>query len=198
MNPSTLIDFWFGPGDDDAATAARQAGLWWRKDPATDAEIRSRFESWLRAAEQGRLDDWCDSADGRLALILLTDQLPRNMYRGRPDMFRFDARARALCVEGLEAGVDRELRPIERVFFYLPLEHSEDADHQAWCVDLMRSLARDVRDEWRPVFEEFVGYAEAHHRIIDRFGRFPHRNAILGRRSTAAEIEFLEQPGSSF
>jgi uncharacterized protein (DUF924 family) len=166
--------------------------------PEVDDEIQARFESLLQSAAEGELDAWSTTPRGRLALILLTDQFPRNMYRDTPGMYDYDAQARALCIDGLQRGDDRELRPIERVFFCLPLEHSENLDHQAWCVDLMRTLAREAPAEWQGTFEEFVDYAEAHCRIIDRFGRFPHRNAILGRRSSAEEREFLKQPGSSF
>ncbi|HKL51978.1 MAG TPA: DUF924 family protein, partial [Wenzhouxiangellaceae bacterium] len=133
-----------------------------------------------------------------LALILLLDQFPRNIYRDTSAMFRFDDQARALCVEGVETGIDARLRPIQRVFFYLPLEHAESIDDQAWCVDLMRGLVHEVPEDQKQVFEGFVDFAEAHRRIIDRFARFPHRNAILGRESTEEEVEFLKQPGSSF
>lgn len=195
---SELLEFWFGPGADDAITARRQAELWWRKNPAVDRQIRTRFEALLRSAADRELHAWSTTPRGRLALILLTDQFPRNMYRDTPGMYAHDEQARALCIEGLETGVDQELRLIERVFFYLPLEHSENLDHQGWCVDLMRGLAREAPGDWRPIFEEFVEYAEAHRRIIDRFGRFPHRNEILGRISSPEEVEFLKQPGSSF
>ena len=193
-----ILEFWFGHAEDDAATAAARAALWWQKDPDTDTRIRDRFETQVQAAGRGDLDEWAATPQGRLALILLVDQVPRNIYRDTPQAFGFDEKARALCIEGIELGQDAALRPIQRVFFYLPLEHSEDPDHQAWCVDLMRGLAREVPEAWRPVFVDFVDYAEAHRRIIDRFGRFPHRNAILGRRSSDGEIEFLKQPGSSF
>ena len=172
--------------------------MWWGKSEATDNEIRRLFEPQVQAAGAGKLDEWKTSPAGWLALIVLLDQFPRNIYRDTPAMFEFDERARALCVEGVEAGMDTHLRPIERVFFYLPLEHSESRDDQAWCVDLMRGLVREAPESQKQVFEGFVGYAEAHKRIIDRFGRFPHRNAILGRDSSVEESEFLEQPGSSF
>lgn len=196
-----VLEFWFGsayPDLGDATIAGRQSKLWWGKDAAVDAEMRNRFEPVVQAAGRGQLDDWKRTPDGWLALILLTDQFTRNIYRDTADMFRFDSAARALCVEGIEAAFDERLRLIQRVFFYLPLEHAESSDDQAWCVDLMRGLAREAPEDQRTVFEDFVGYAEAHQRIVDRFGRFPHRNAILGRESTEEEIEFLKQPGSSF
>ena len=196
-----ILNFWFGEHYedlDDSAIAGRQSKLWWGKDKGTDFEIRRRFEPRVRAADSGGLDHWKHTAEGRLALILMTDQFPRNIYRDTPAMFDFDRVARALCIDGLESGTDRTLRPIQRVFFYLPLEHSEDAGHQAWCVDLIQGLVREVPETQRRTFEGFVDYAKAHQRIVDRFSRFPHRNAILGRESTSEEIEFLERPGSSF
>lgn len=193
-----ILEYWFGSGDDDATVASAQSGLWWKKDPTVDTEIRQNFEPQIQAAGRGQLDEWSETSEGRLALILLTDQFPRNIYRDTPAAFQFDAKARELCIDGLERGMAATLRPIQRVFFYLPLEHSEDADHQAWCVDLMRALEREVSEDWKPTFAGFVDYAEAHQRIIDRFGRFPHRNAILGRESSDEELAFLQQPGSSF
>jgi len=197
----TVVEFWFGrefADLDDATIAGRQSGLWWAKNESTDTDMRQRFEPLVQAAGTGKLDAWQSSPEGWLALILLVDQFPRNIYRDTPGMYRFDERARALCVEGIEAGIDTRLELIQRVFFYLPLEHSESAGDQAWCVDLMRGLAREAPQDQQNVFEDFVGYAEAHKKVIDRFGRFPHRNAILGRDSSPGEIEFLDQPGSSF
>ena len=196
-----VLGFWFGENFaelDDSTVAGRQSKLWWGKDAEVDAEIRQRFGALVQAAGVGSIDDWLTSAEGRLALILLTDQFTRNIYRDTPAMFGFDERARQLCIDGLVAGVDESLRPIQRVFFYLPLEHSEDAGDQARCVDLMQGLVREVPESQRRTFEGFVDYAKAHQRIVDRFSRFPHRNAILGRESTSEEIEFLERPGSSF
>ncbi|MGK7294779.1 MAG: DUF924 family protein [Candidatus Wenzhouxiangella sp. M2_3B_020] len=196
-----VLDFWFGEDADrkrGSEIAGVQSGLWWGKNPDTDREMRERFEPLVHAAGNGKLDDWKRTPEGWLALILLTDQFPRNIYRDTPAMFRFDGIARESCVEGIEAGVDARLAPIQRVFFYMPLEHSESADDQAWCLDLMHGLARAVDEEDRETFDGFVDYAEAHRRIIDRFGRFPHRNAILGRDSTDEETAFLREPGSSF
>jgi len=196
-----ILEFWFGQGYaglDDSTIAGRQSGLWWGKDEAVDRDMAERFGALVNDAGAGKLDAWKAAPDGRLALILLTDQFPRNIHRGTPAMFGLDALARQLCTAGLEAGVDARLRPIQRVFFYLPLEHSENAGDQARCVELMTGLAGDAPEEQRRTFEGFIDFALAHKRIVDRFGRFPHRNAILGRDSTAAEIEFLKQPGSSF
>ena len=196
--PETVRAFWFGEHADDAEAARSQAGLWWAKSEQTDEAIRSRFGELVVAAGQGRLCSWLASPGGRLALILLTDQFTRNIYRGKPEAFAFDAAARRWCLEGLRAGADRGLRPVERVFFYLPLEHSEERDHQEQSVQLFTALAEQVRPEWQEVFGGFLDFARQHLEIIARFGRFPHRTEILGRVSTDDELAFLEKPGSSF
>ncbi len=196
--PQTVLEYWFGTNSDDAVVAREQASLWWSHDPQVDAEIRARFQPLVEQAAAGALDGWAGSPEGRLALILVTDQFPRNIFRGAPQAFAYDEIALRLSLDGLAGGEDRQLRPIHRVFLYLPLEHSEDLEHQVRCVALFRQLASDVPETHTKVFEGFLDYAEQHHAIIERFGRFPHRNAILGRESTPAEIEFLQQPGSSF
>lgn len=197
-NPQTILAFWFGGDPDDATVAEQQSSLWWSKNPKTDDEIRNRFGPLVRAAESGELDDWRSAADGSLALILLTDQFPRNIHRGTPATFGFDPTARNLCFQGLQSRLDKKLRPIQRVFFYLPLEHSEEIEHQRQSVQLFRDLVGDVSAAHKPMFEGYVDFARRHEVVIERFGRFPHRNSILGRQSTPQEIDFLEQPGSSF
>jgi uncharacterized protein (DUF924 family) len=196
--PETIHEFWFGRSPDDAVVAQERSVLWWSKNPATDAEIRRRFEPLVIAAESGELDDWRRSSVGRLALILLTDQLPRNIYRDRPAAFRFDEIAQGLCLEDLAVRADRKLRPIERVFLYMPLEHSENIEHQNRSVLLFRGLTSEVAANLKPIFEGYLDFAIKHQVIIERFGRFPHRNTILGRESTPEEMEFLEGPNSSF
>jgi uncharacterized protein (DUF924 family) len=194
----SILAFWFGRDANDASVAKAQSSLWWSKKPETDQEIRRRFGTLVLEAESGELDGWQSSIEGRLALILLTDQFPRNIYRDTPAAFRFDGIARRLCLEALASRSEKNLRPIHRVFFYLPLEHSEKLEHQNRSVELFRELAAGVSDDLKPTFGGFVDYALRHQAIIERFGRFPHRNSILGRSSTAEEIEFLKQPGSSF
>lgn len=194
----TIRQFWFGSRADDAVVAQEQSRLWWIKNPATGEAIRQRFEAYVRQAATHALDDWSATPVGRLALILLTDQFPRNIYRNTPGAFAFDAFALAQCKEGLREGVDRMLRPIERVFFYLPLEHAESLEDQDAAVARFSELARNAAPEQKAVFDGFLDYAIRHREVIARFGRFPHRNRILGRASTPEEIEFLKQPGSSF
>jgi uncharacterized protein (DUF924 family) len=196
---SDLIhDFWFGTHPDDALVAQLQASLWWSKKPCLDQQIRARFAPQVEQARRGELADWTNSAHTSLSLILLTDQFPRSIYRDTPQAFLSDPIAQAVCLAGLEKGFDGLLRPVERVFFYLPLEHAESAELQDRSVQLYTQLCRQVPSYWRPVFQGFLDFAVRHKEIIDRFGRFPHRNRLLGRKSTEAEQHFMRQPGSSF
>lgn len=197
-SPESILEFWFGESGNDAEVAARQAELWWSKNTEVDARMREHFEPLVIEAGNGSLDHWRSRPEGWLALILLTDQFPRNIFRGTPRSFEFDPTARSLCLDGLQAGMDGPLRLIHRVFFYMPLEHSEDRDDQARSVSLMRSLVDEAPPAQREVFENYVDFALRHQEIIDRFGRFPHRNRILGRPSSSEEVEFLSEPGSSF
>ncbi len=197
-NPDSIHEFWFGSSPDDAVTAQQRSKLWWSKNPDVDLEMLARFAPLVDAAGNRKLDAWKGSARGSLALILLTDQFPRSMYRGTPKAFEFDPLAREYCLDGLERGIDRKLRPIERVFFYLPLEHSESIKHQALSVQLFTRLYQEVPADYMDTFRGYLMFALRHRRIIERFGRFPHRNSILGRTSTPEEDEFLKEPGSSF
>jgi uncharacterized protein (DUF924 family) len=193
-----LLDFWFGTETDDAAVATAQAELWWGHGAETDESLQARFGTAASSAAAGILDHWTGSPRGRLALILLLDQLPRAIHRGTPAAFAQDLDARRVADQGLESGADKLLRPIERLFFYLPFEHSEDLEDQDRSIALYRDLAAEVAAEHKETFAEFVDYAVRHREVIARFGRFPHRNAILGRESTPEETAFLEQPGSGF
>lgn len=193
-----VLGFWFGSGVDDAAVAAEKAGLWWDKSSEVDRVCTERFGDDLALAADGGLDDWAERARGRLALIVLLDQLSRNIHRQTPAAFAQDAAARRLCHDGLGLGHDRALRCVERVFFYMPLEHSELLADQKLSVKCYQSLLAAAGDDFREVCRGNLDYACRHLHIIERFGRFPHRNAILGRTSTREEADFLEEPGSSF
>ena len=199
--PATIHAFWFGATadeDDEAAIIARQSALWWKKQPAVDAEIRQRFAPLVGRAAVGELDDWLRSPRGRLALVLLTDQFPRNIWRGQAAAFAFDVLALRWAKEALARGLDAGLRPIERVFLYLPLEHSENLADQREAVRRFDTLAIAVEPALRTAFAGYLDYARRHLEIIERFGRFPHRNAALGRETSPEEAEFLRQPGSRF
>lgn len=198
LTPATVLDFWFGNAGDDTAIAQAQQKLWWSKNAEVDADIRQRFGDLVETAAAGKLDGWAQHARGRLTLILLLDQFPRNMYRDTPRAFAYDPLASQLALAGIASGTDRELRAIERVFFYLPLEHSESVALQERCVALFTALTAGVPEADRQTFKGYVDYAVRHRDVIHRFGRFPHRNHILGRTSTPEETVFLKQPGSSF
>ncbi len=193
-----IHEFWFGADADDVKTADQKKKLWWSKDIAVDKLIVQRFEKTALAAADGALDSWKATPRGLLALILLTDQFPRNMYRGTAGSFAYDHIALQLSVQVMEEGIDQLLRPIERVFVYLPLEHSESLADQERAVQLFKQLASDVAASQKNAFDGFHQFAIRHRDIIARFGRFPHRNEILGRTSTEEEIAFLKTAGSSF
>jgi len=182
----TIVDFWFGPPPHSPR------GEWFRKDAAFDATIRTRFGVAIESALCGGFREWQSEAGGALARILLLDQFTRNAFRDTPRAFAGDPEALSTAIETVEAGLDRTLDRYERSFLYLPFEHAEDLAMQERSLTLFGELARDTGE--RAPLE----WAEKHAVIMRRFGRYPHRNAILGRASTPEEIAFLEQPGSSF
>jgi uncharacterized protein (DUF924 family) len=186
-----VLDFWFLPAGTSGHLTARQA--WFRKDPAFDDEIRIRFEPLIRRAIAGELQDWEVDPHGALARILLLDQFTRNIWRDTPQAFSGDAAALAAAQRALEAGQDQAVSPVERAFFYLPFEHAEDLAWQDRSVALFAALASEDADS-ASVFD----YAKRHRDVIVRFGRFPHRNRILGRLDTPGEAVYLAQPGAGF
>ena len=183
-----VLAFWFGEGDEHG----RKRVEWFKKDATFDDEIRRRFLPAYQLAAADRLSHWKDDVRACLALIIVLDQFSRNMFRGSARAFATDAMAREATRHALAQGFDRILKPVERQFIYLPLEHSESLADQEQCLQLMQQLS--AFDET----SDLHVWAEKHLVIIRRFGRFPHRNAALGRPSTAEEIEFLKQPGSGF
>lgn len=189
---ATVLRFWFSEPE-GKTTYSQRRKYWFGKQPEFDAEIRQRFLSTYEQAAVGKLDDWQQSALGSLALIIVLDQFPRNLFRDSPKAFATDAKALAVAQQTLDRKFDQQLSSLQRIFAYLPFKHSEDIEQQERSVALSRQLSQDDPE----LFDTF-DYAERHHRVIQRFGRFPHRNRILGRESTAEETEFLKQPGSSF
>ncbi len=198
VTANDVLRFWFGELDDDTDVGKEQASIWWSKNPDLDRTISENYRATLEAACRGNLKDWATSARGLLALIILTDQFSRNIYRGDARAFAQDHMALAWCRDMLSTKLDQELRPVERVFAYLPLEHSEDVADQDRCVELFTALYENAPDRHKDLFESFLEFAHAHRKIITRFGRYPHRNEVLSRESTEAEKTFLTQPGSSF
>ncbi len=197
-SPESVLDFWFGAPGSAAEVAGRQRTLWFGKSPANDQAVIDRFAATLTAATAGRLDHWAHTPRGRLALVIVLDQFPYHIHRDRPQAFATDPQALALSLATLAADEDRQLAPIERVFLYLPLEHAESIELQARSVSLYEKLAHEVAADERALFDGFLDYARRHRDVVARFGRFPHRNAILARASTPDEVEFLKQPGSRF
>jgi len=185
-----ILDFWFGKPDE--ADYGKPRKVWFTKNPEFDQEVRSRFLIDYQQAAAGHLDDWKASPLGCLALIILLDQFPRHMFRGQPQAFATDPQALAYAQHTVAQGFDKELLPIQRGFVYLPFEHSENLAHQRQAIELFSTL-KDY-----PECASGVDYAHRHLKVIERFGRFPHRNEILGRETTPEEAEFLKQPGSSF
>ncbi|WP_018078922.1 DUF924 family protein [Thiobacillus denitrificans] len=193
-----VLAFWFGAPGSATAVAERQGKLWFGKSPENDQAVIDRFAATLTAATAGHLDHWIDTPRGRLALVIVLDQFPHHIYRDQPQAFATDPQSLALSLAALESGEYRQLAPIERVFLYLPLEHAESLAMQERAVSLYTQLAHEAAADERALFDNFLDYARKHLDVVARFGRFPHRNAILGRPSTPDEIEFLKQPGSRF
>lgn len=190
--------YWFGDAAADPAAAAAQRALWFGGGAEIDAAITARFGATIAAAAQGGLESWKSSPRGTLAYILVCDQFPRNVWRGTARAFSLDARALTAARHAMASGQYASLAPLERVFVLLPFEHSESLDDQRVCVAHFEMLARDATGPWRPQFDGFLDYARQHLALIERFGRFPHRNRLLGRVSTAAEGAFLEGGGAVF
>ena len=191
-----ILDFWFGDQDEPGYPARDRHKLWFGKNVDTDRIISERFQIKLLNATPSHPQE--KDAHVCLALIVLFDQFPRNIYRDTPDAFDYDHHALTVSLQGVESGIDQTLTAIERVFFYLPLEHSENLDVQEKSIAKFRELKESVPIEKKDSFQSYLDYAVKHCDIVKRFGRFPHRNRILGRISTPAEADFLQQPGSSF
>jgi uncharacterized protein (DUF924 family) len=190
-----LLLVWFGePGGPPLAASKR----WFAKDEAFDRALRDQFEATLEAGVRGELDTWRSTPRGRLALIVLFDQLSRNFFRGSPRSFAQDPLALEVALEVLASGEDHALTPLERYFVLMPLMHAEDVALQRRSVAQFEALLAETTGETKDLMTVAVDYAKRHAAIVERFGRFPHRNAILGRTSTLEEVEFLKQPGSSF
>ena len=188
-----IFTFWFGNAQAEGVSYVQQRRLWFTKDPEVDAQIRDRFLPLYQQAVTGKLEHWQQSPQGCLALLLLLDQFPRNMFRNTPQAFATDLQALAIAETAIDQGFDQAVLPIQRLFFYLPLEHCEDRTRQQQSVNLFRQLYAEAEE-----FADTLDYAQRHQAVIDRFGRFPHRNLILNRPSTVEELKFLQQPGSSF
>jgi uncharacterized protein (DUF924 family) len=193
-----ILGFWFREQELTAPQIDGRMETWFGEDPVFDHEIEKEFADEVAAASSGAIDYWAHQPKGRLALILLLDQFRRNIYRGSAKAFAKDKVALKLCVEGAMQKKDRGLTPIQRVFFYMPLQHAESRKVQAKSVDIYRRLAGAVSATYRETFETIAQFAELHCDIVQRFGRFPHRNKLLNRENTPEEEEYLAGDGPSF
>lgn len=193
-----ILSFWFGLSRTDPSAVSERIEMWFQAGEELDATIRRRFGKIYDRVVSGAFDCWESTSRSRLALILLLDQFSRNLFRGTPQAFAQDPRAQRLTLDGIREELDRQLSPIERGFFYMPLQHAEQLKLQEKSVEMYRRLLDEAEPEWRDAIQGMLSHAEQHHAIIERFGRFPHRNAILGRTSTAAETAFLEEGGPTY
>lgn len=186
-NTQAVLDFWFG------SPAGEYRKQWFRKDSAFDQQIKTQFLDLYWAMVASPPESWLETSKSSLARIIVLDQFARNMFRGTPQSFAADPLALVTAELAIERGHDAEMLAVERFFLYLPFEHSENLNHQNRCVGYFEDLVQDAPD-----LEHGLDYARRHHNVIDRFGRFPHRNKTLDRQSTESELEFLKQPGSKF
>jgi uncharacterized protein (DUF924 family) len=186
---SAVLAFWFDPA---------HHSKWYDADAVFDAQIREQFAESIEQAASGKLIDWTATPSGWLALLIVLDQFSRNIYRNDSRAWAQDLRAQRLTLSGIEEGYDRQLPAIQRVFAYMPLEHAEDIGLQRRSVMLFDALCNDVPPDQRDSYSGFLDYARQHEAVIARFGRFPHRNAVLGRASTPEERVYLAEPGAGF
>jgi uncharacterized protein (DUF924 family) len=198
-DPQVVLDFWFG----DALTAPpEELGAhferWFQSGNALDQEIRERFGDWVQQAADGGLEDWRETPEGALALIIVLDQFPRNIWRGQARAFAYDSMALKLSQDLIATGQDHRLHELQRVFAYMPHQHAEDQSVQNASVRTYERLLAEAREEYRPRIQGALDYAREHREIVQRFGRFPHRNAILGREASPMEVAYVENGGKNF
>jgi len=193
-----ILSFWFKEQELSAPQIDRRMDIWFGEDAVFDHEIEKDFSDDIEKASNGKLDHWADEPHGRLALIILIDQFRRNIYRGTVKAFSHDKVALKLCVEGAMEKKDKGLTPIERVFFYMPLQHAESRKVQAKSAELYERLAESVSPTLQETFLTVAQFADLHKDIVDQFGRFPHRNRLLGRENTPEEDEYLAGDSPDF
>jgi len=193
-----ILNFWFGQNFHHGLPDKSQQARWFSFDPQTDELIRNCFSEDIEAAANGDYAHWCSEPSGRLAVIILLDQFSRNIYRGTAQAFAYDEQAVELVLEGLKLGHDQQLIAAHRIFFYMPLEHSESLAHQKRCLALFQQMYKECNPAIASTIKSNLAYAQQHLDIIERFGRFPHRNAALGRESTPQELAYLQHTSNDF
>ncbi len=197
--PEEVLDFWIGAASHDAEIAGQKNKLWFQKSFETDTHIAEAYLPLVSALADGLAYDWADRGpQARLAAIIVLDQFSRNIFRGHATSFEHDKLALGLTKEGLMKGEDEGLSEAECIFFYIPLEHSERLYDQDMSISVFEKLAARARPDFKDLADSVLNYAHKHRDVIKTYGRFPHRNAILGRPNTAEEETYLAQPGSGF
>lgn len=198
QNIEDILEYWFGYFPGEYSCDVSKSDMWFKNGAAYDEEIFLKFGEIYHRAIEGQCDEWQETQRGRLALILLLDQFSRHIYRGSAEAFAQDIKAQAICIEGTVSGHDQLLHPVERSFFYLPLQHAENLEHQNLSIKAYEQLVEDVMPEYRKPFEMSLQFAKKHHFVIELFGRFPELNELLGRHSTEEELAFIQLPEYSF
>jgi len=193
-----ILEFWFRETELSAPQIDGRMDLWFGEDPRFDGQIRDEFSDDVKQASEGDYDHWTRTPRGTLALILLLDQFRRNIYRGTADAYACDKKALKICVEGAMNKGDKGLSAIQRVFFYMPLQHAESRKVQAKSVSIYHRLAESVSKTYQETFQTICQFAELHHDIVEQFGRFPHRNKVLERENTPEEEEYLAGDAPDF
>lgn len=193
-----LLDTWFGSALDGPHEAQARNAVWFRATPAFDAELRTRFGTLPDRLRAGEFGDWRAAPHTTLARVIALDQIPRNIHRGTPAAFAYDGAALDAALDALARGHDLVVHPLHAVFLYLPFEHAEDASMQARSIACFTALRARAPDGLAPLFDSYLDYAHRHAEVIARFGRFPHRNDVLGRESTPQEDAYLRAGGQRF
>ena len=195
---SDIVAFWLGPSVDGPEAALARLDWWYRGGEAVDEEIRTHFGELLPRACAGDFNEWDSTATGSLALVILLDQFTRNLYRNTPDAYIGDLAAFRIVEKTIDRKLDHELHPVERIWLYHPFHHAEDIQQQARGLTLLHELEHAADEVWRPYIRRAIEGWCRHHDIVARFGRFPHRNEVLGRSTTPRELEFLSEDGENF
>lgn len=195
---ATVLTYWLGDATTSPAESKKRSKLWYGGAAAVDAEIQERFGALLKQAESGKLDSELNVLDNRISMVILLDQLSRNIYRGSPAAFQNDVLCLQIAKKTIGQNLHLQLSYIERIFLYHPFEHSEILQDQQTSVALFKQLLAEAPDAWRDQIQSFTNHAYSHFKIIKNYGRFPHRNATLGRVSKPEEVEFLKKDARRF
>lgn len=198
ITPEQVLDYWFSDATESPEKAAARGDFWFKSNPAVDVEIDERFRSVLDAAAEHELDHWLATPKGRLAMIIVLDQFPRNIFRGTEEAFAYDGDALTIMLQGLNVDVPEHLQPVEQAFYLMPTQHAEDIEIQRMGVSQYEACAGNAPEAWAAHMKGYTDFARQHLEIIEKFGRFPHRNSILSRISTEEETAYLNDGGATF